>query len=183
MAAMLEPAKGFGKFVTVVLSFTLLGNIAATSYSISINFQILVPWLARIPRYVFAVIIAAILIPVGIKAATNFFASLENFITLIGYWASAFLAVVLVEHLWFRRGDCASYRHEDWDNAKRLPLGIAAIASALGSVALIVPSMDQVWWLGPIAKTTGDLGFEFAFVVTGILYFPFRYLEKKWSGR
>ncbi|KAF7555281.1 hypothetical protein G7Z17_g2318 [Cylindrodendrum hubeiense] len=183
LAGMLKPAGGFGKFVVVILSFSLLGNLAATSYSITLNFQLLIPQLIKVPRYVFAVLITIIVIPVSIRAATDFFASLENFIALIGYWASAFLGIVVVEHLWFRKADCSQYSFEAWNDAKQLPLGVAALSACILSFGLIVPSMSQVWFTGPIAEKTGDIGFELAFVVSGLLYVPLRMLEKKMSGR
>ncbi len=37
--------------------------------------------------------------------------------------------------------------------------------------------MDQVWFVGPIARHTGDIGFELAFVTTALVYSPLRYLE------
>ena len=61
LAAMLLPIGRFGKFVVVVLSFSLLGNNAATMYSITLNLQLLVPQLLRVPRYVFSIVITAIL--------------------------------------------------------------------------------------------------------------------------
>ncbi|KAJ0305389.1 hypothetical protein Brms1b_010845 [Colletotrichum noveboracense] len=183
LSAMLTPASTFGKIVTVVLSFTLLGNIAATSYSITLNFQLLAPALKRVPRSVFALLVTAIIIPVGIRAASDFFASLENFIALIGYWSAAFLSVVLVEHFCFRKTDCERYETEAWDDARKLPVGAAALGSCVLCFALVVPCMAQVWWTGPIAEVTGDIGFELAFVVSGLLYVPFRTLERRVSGR
>jgi purine-cytosine permease-like protein len=183
MAAMLSPAGRFGKFVTVVLSFTLLGNISATCYSVTLNFQILAPGFKKVPRYIFAIIVTVIIIPVGIRAAEDFFLSLENFITLIAYWSASFLGVVILEHVWFRKSDCSSYDIDIWDNAARLPPGIAAILACIVSFSLVVPSMAQVWYTGPIAEKTGDLGFEFAFILTAILYVPFRMVEKRIAGR
>ncbi|KAL1878060.1 hypothetical protein VTK73DRAFT_8195 [Phialemonium thermophilum] len=184
LAAMLEPAGGFGKFLVVVLSFTLLGNIAATSYSITLNLQMLIPAVSsRVPRYAFALVLTAIVIPVSLRAASDFFANLENFVALIGYWSSAFLGAVLVEHFVFRGRDCDAYAPDIWEDAARLPLGIAALAASVLSFALVVPCMDQVWFTGPIARTTGDIGFEVAFVLTAVLYLPFRRFEKKITGR
>lgn len=183
LAAMLTPAGGFGKFVVVVLSFSLLGNIAATMYSITLNFQILVPQLVVVPRYVFAVVVTAIVIPVSIKAAADFFANLENFIALIAYWSAAFVSVVIVEHAVIRKGRYSTYEQDAWNSASRLPLGIAALAASALSFALVIPSMAQVWYTGPIAEQTGDIGFELAIVVTSCLYVPFRLLEKRVSGR
>ncbi|KAI2464842.1 permease for cytosine/purines, uracil, thiamine, allantoin-domain-containing protein [Annulohypoxylon bovei var. microspora] len=183
LAAMLSRAGGFGKFVVVVLSLTLLGNFAATMYSITLNFQILIPQLVVIPRYMFSVVVAAIVIPVSIKAAEEFFASLENFVALIGYWSAAFVAVLIVEHNVFRSGQYDTYDHDSWNVASRLPWGVAALAASVLSFALVIPSMSQVWFEGPIAKKSGDIGFEMAFVVTAVLYLPLRLLEKRLSGR
>jgi hypothetical protein len=43
--------------------------------------------------------------------------------------------------------------------------------------------MYQIWYEGPIAKKTGDIAFEMAFVVAALLYYPFRKLEIKLLGR
>lgn len=86
LEAMLQPAGGFGKFVTVVLSFSLIGNVGASMYTVTLNFQVLLPFLVRVPRVVWAAVTTAIVIPVSIKAATSFFDSLENFLGIISYW-------------------------------------------------------------------------------------------------
>lgn len=77
----------------------------------------------------------------------------------------------------FRRNDFSSYDLEIWNDPRRLPRGISALAAGIASVALIVPSINQVWFVGPIGKVTGDIGFEVAFFVSGILYVPFRWIE------
>lgn len=183
LAAMLEPTGGFGKFLVVVLSLSLLGNVAATMYAITLNFQLLLPWLINIPRALFAIVITVIVIPVSVQAAKDFFVSLENFIGVIGYWAAAFVAVVGVEHVVFRGSSSSSYDHVCWNVPKMLPLGLAAVTSAMCSVALIVPCMQQVWYTGPIGEKTGDLGFEMAFIVTVVLYLPLRFAERRTFGR
>lgn len=183
LAAMLAPAGGFGKFVLVLLSFSLLGNTCGTLYAITLNFQTLAPWLARVPRYVFSVVITAVLIPVAIAAVGNFFVNLENFVALIGYWAAAFVGIVATEHLVFRRGRYDAYDHVIWNSARRLPLGAAAVGAGVVCFGLVVPCMDQAWWTGPIARTTGDIGFEMAFVVSSLAYVPLRYTEKRLTGR
>jgi purine-cytosine permease-like protein len=183
LAAMLSPAGGFGKFVVVVLAFTLLGNVAGTMYAITLNFQTLIPWLVRVPRYLFAIIVTAVVIPVAIRAATDFFLNLENFVALIGYWSAAFVGIVVIEHVVFRKASCASYGHDAWNDSSRLPSGVAALGAGVLSFALVVPCMAQVWWTGPIAQTTGDIGFEVAFTLSAVLYVPLRYIEKRVLGR
>lgn len=183
LAAMLSSAGGFGKFCVVVLSLTLLGNTAGTMYAITLNFQTLVPWLVRVPRYVFAIVVTAIVIPVAIQAADEFFLNLENFVGLIGYWSAAFVGIVATEHLVFRGGRADSYDHSIWSDWRQLPIGLAAIGSGILCFGLVIPCMAQVWWTGPIAETTGDIGFEVALILSALLYVPLRWTEKRFIGR
>lgn len=154
-------------------------------YSVTLNFQMFLPILMRIPRHIYSILITGITIGVGVEAAKSFFLALENFIGLIGYWAAIFIGIVIVEHLVFRRGKFSEYTDdtEAWDDGKKLPPGWAAAAAALGSLGLLIPCMGQIWWTGPIAERTGDLGFEVALVVSAGLYVPFRWAERRWFGR
>lgn len=94
----------------------------------------------------------------------------------------AWIAALCVEHLYFRKGNFSLYNIEDWNVPWRLPLGAAALGASALSFALVIPSMNQVWYTGPIARKIGDIGFEAAFVVTALLYIPLRHLEKNWRG-
>lgn len=185
LAAMLHPAGGFGRFVTVILAFSMVGNLSATMYSITLNFQMLLPFLFRVQRVLFSIVITAIVIGIAIKAASSFFTNLENFLGLIGYWAAAFIGVVVTDHIWFRKRNFGAYTEDEglWDDGARLPMGWAAMGASAGCLGLVVPSMYQTWFTGPIAKQTGDLGFEFALVLSALLYVPLRYLEQKMCGR
>jgi purine-cytosine permease-like protein len=59
LLAMLEPVHTFGKFLTVLLSLSVAANVAPTFYSIGFNCQIIVPVLARVPRYLFSLVALA----------------------------------------------------------------------------------------------------------------------------
>ncbi|KAJ7073534.1 permease for cytosine/purines, uracil, thiamine, allantoin-domain-containing protein [Mycena belliarum] len=181
--AMLSPAKGFGKFLTVLLALSVMGNVAATFYSISLNMQILMPALVVVPRYVFSILATCIVIPLSIVGAHSFYTTLSNFLGLIGYWASTFIAIVLEEHFIFRKGNAALYDLADWNAPRRLPTGLAAIGAAMCGIGIAIPSMAQVWYTGPIAETTGDIGFELAFVVAMVVYPPLRLLEIRIRGK
>lgn len=121
-------------------------------------------------------------LPLAIVGAHRFYTALTNFLSLIGYWASAYGAVLLVEHLYFRRGDFSSYDHADWNVARRLPWGVAAVGACFLSFGLIIPCMHQVWFVGPIGAKTGDIGFEVAFPLAALLYIPLRTLERRYQG-
>ena len=99
---------------------------------------------------------------------------------IIGYWSTAFAAIVLSEHFFFRSNKFASYTVGDWDNPERLPIGIAAILAFAGAFGVIVPSMSQTEYTGPIAKAgTGDIGVLTGFLTGTILYGVSRTLERK----
>ncbi len=75
------------------------------------------------------------------------------------------------------------YDIRSWNKPRELPLGIAALAASIGCFGIVVPSMEQTWFVGPIGKRTGDIGFEVAFFLAGLLYYPLRKLEIKYQGR
>ncbi|KAL5514386.1 hypothetical protein ACEPAG_2474 [Sanghuangporus baumii] len=218
--AVLEPTGGFGKFLTVLLSLSVTANIAPTMYSFGLTFQVFIPYCAHLPRFVFSVLATAIVIPLSIVGAHRYYATLTNFLGLIGYWASNFVAVVVVEHLlfrahpeWFLPSSTATttsspstskrspapnlasikrtntgdhftrYPLRDWNTPSLLPSGIPALLSSVISYGLVIPCMDQVWYVGPIARKTGDIGFEVAFVLTVLFYVPLRWVEVMRRGR
>ena len=181
-AAMLAPVGGFGKFVLVLLALSVLGQLAISMYSIALNLQMVLPVFTKTPRYLFIVVVSVVMIPIGIKVAEQWEESLHNFLALIGYWAGCFDAVLIVEFLAFRRRDYAAYDHAVWNAGRRLPSGVPALAASLVSMGMVVPGIAAVWFTGPIAAKTGDIGFEMAFFLTAIFYFPFRWLEIKWRG-
>ncbi|KAF4345329.1 Purine-cytosine permease FCY22 [Fusarium beomiforme] len=182
MAEMLAPAGGFGKFVLVILALSVVGNMVLSNYSVALCLQMLIPVFAKVPRFFFIMATLAIMIPMSIYAAAQWEESLGNFLAVISYWAGCFDAIVIEELIVFRSTDYSSYDPQIWNQAQRLPTGLAAIGASLVSLGLVVPSMDTPWFTGPIGERIGDLGFETAFVVTGIAYYPLRTLEARLMG-
>ncbi|POY75118.1 hypothetical protein BMF94_1748 [Rhodotorula taiwanensis] len=182
-----EPMRGFGKFLLVVFSLGMISNNAPTQYAFSLSLQIVFPFLTRLPRFLLPIVGTAIYLPIAIAAAAHFAAALSNFLGLLGYWSSIFVAILLVEHLLFRKGRFASYDLSIWDRSSRLPPGLAAITASLCGAAFIVVGMDQVWWRGPFAKmvagpeatTGGDIAFETGMAVAAVVFVPARWLEKR----
>jgi len=114
---------------------------------------------------------------VAIVGAHRFYDAIVNFLGLIGYWAAAFVGIVSVEHIIFRKNNFDNYDRAVWDKPEGLPSGFAALGALIGSFGLVIPSMHQVWYVGPIAQHTGDIGFEVAFILASILYAPLRWFE------
>lgn len=72
------------------------------------------------------------------------------------------------------------YNIEDWNKPCRLPPGVAAVLAFAGSFGIIIPSMSQTWYIGPIAKAgAGDIGVLTGFTVSGVLYLIFRTIERR----
>ncbi|TRX98841.1 hypothetical protein FHL15_000183 [Xylaria flabelliformis] len=182
MAVMLEPAGGFGKFVLVLLALSVIGNIGISMYPVALNLQMLVPPFTKVPRFLFTLAVTILMIPLSIAASRAWEESLENFLAVIGYWAGFFDAVLIEEAVVFRRLNWDSYDHSIWNVGRKLPSGIAALAASLLSLGLVIPGINEVWFVGPIAKTTGDIGFELAFFGAAFFYLPLRWLEIKWRG-
>ncbi|KAH7189731.1 purine-cytosine permease FCY22 [Fusarium oxysporum] len=174
MQAMLLPAGGFGRFVVVLLSLSVIGNLAVSIYCISLNFQLLAPFMLKIPRSLFTIVYTVVAIPVSIQAAKSFFDSLENLMYLIWYWTAGYVAVIGTEHFVFRGADCSRYSPDHWDQPTKLPTGLAAIGATGIAFGLTVPCMSQEWYTGPIAKTTGV-----ELVLAALLYVPLRWIELK----
>lgn len=96
------------------------------------------------------------------------------------------------EVLWFRRkngplgGDKTNWN--DATDFSRLPPGIACVGAIVCSIPLIVLSMAETWYTGPIALAVskpfgGDLGFEVAAGMSALTYFIFRHFEIRYFGR
>lgn len=118
------------------------------------------------------------LIPVAIVGSTHFEEALTNFLAVIGYYAASFSAVVLVEHIAFRKSSGAEYDPTAWNSWSRLPIGWAGCLAFAMSFAFIIPGMDEVWFVGPIAKKgTGDIGFEVGFFSAALFYYILRTID------
>ncbi|KAI0289622.1 cytosine-purine permease [Russula brevipes] len=182
ISAMLHPSGKVGKVLMALLSLSVTANNAPTIYSMCMGFQTLIPPLVAVPRYVFSVVTTAAVILLSVLGQQRFYATLSNFLGTMGYWAGAWVSALCVEHLYFRKGDFALYDIGSWNVPSQLPLGAAALVASGLSFVLVIPSMDQVWFTGPIARKIGDIGFEVAFIVTALTYIPLRHLEKRWRG-
>jgi purine-cytosine permease-like protein len=182
MTEMLEPAGGFGKFVLVVVALSAVGNMVLSNYSVALCLQMLVPIFTKVPRFLFILVTLAIMVPMSIYAAAQWEESLVNFLSIIGYWAGCFDAVIIEELVVFRRRDYSSFDPRIWDRRGNLPTGMAAIGASLVSLSVVIPSMNTPWFIGPIGRRVGDIGFESAFIITGVAYYPLRSLEIRLMG-
>ena len=152
----LSPLGNFGKFVSFVILLSLVANTIGPSYSIGIDTQVLAKWAQSIPRFVWntcGVIIYTVLALAGRNSLAEIF---TNFLALMGYWVSIWIAITLEEQFIFRRN--RGFDWTAWNHAEKLPTGTSALIAFLIGYVGAVLCMAQVWYIGPIAAEVGEYG-------------------------
>ncbi|KAF8306326.1 purine-cytosine permease [Clavulina sp. PMI_390] len=187
LASILEPWHGFGKFILVILSLSVIANNVPNTYSAALSFQALTPWFQRIPRAVWTLVVAIAYTIAGVVGREHFSSVLSNLLSILSYWTAFFVVIVAEEHFLFRRGKMG-YDLEAYEDSKKLPLGIAAIVSGLLGVMGAVLGMAETYYIGVIGIKVaqpygGDLGFELAAAFTAVSFPILRWFEIKWTGR
>ena len=176
---------GFGKFCGVVVALGVIANNIPGIYAASLGVQVLGRYGKAVPRYWWACVIAVIYFVCAIAGRNNLYDIFTNFLALMGYWLMIFVAIVLEEHLIFRRG--RGFDWTAWEDQSRLPVGIAALCAFLIGWVGAILGMCQKWYVGPIALLVGDNGSdlgEWLGAAFALLTFPpLRYFELKKFGR
>jgi NCS1 nucleoside transporter family len=183
---MLYP-RGFAKLILTLLVLSGINVNVISIYSAAISCQQFARPFARVPRFIWVLFCFAAILGLAIGGREQLSVYLQNFLSLLGYWSTQYFIILFSEHVIFRRANFANYDLDAWNDPSRLPLGIAAgFAFAIGIVAWIM-GMVETWYVGPLGKLIGtgggDIANEFTFVVTGLVYIPARFLEKRIVGR
>ncbi len=161
--------------VVLLLAFSTIANNVPNDYSFALSLQVLG---FHIKRWILTIVGAVIYVVIALLISANFNLNLEGFLLLIAYWLGAWNAIVLIEHR-LRKGN---YPVEDYDNASKLPPGIAAVVSlvvGLVIAALGVNQLATINYEGPLSHglSDADIGFPLAIIVTAVLYFFLRRWE------
>ena len=140
-----KPLGAFGSFLSVLLALGLVANLIPPTYSAGVDFQVLGRYFEKVPRILWntaGVILYTVCAIAGREHLAEIF---TNFLALMGYWVSIWIAIVLEEHLIFRKWRGIGWNWEAWNDRDKLPVGIAAlIAFLVGWVGAIL-SMAQLW--------------------------------------
>jgi purine-cytosine permease-like protein len=147
-------------FLTLIAWFRLTGINSPNTYSAALSIQALHSSFARVPRAVWTFVVFVIYVVAGVAGREHFSEILSNFLSILGYWIAFFVAILLEEHYIFRRpgGTLGGYDFTAYDDARRLPVGIAGILAICFGIAGAVVGMAEVWYIGPIAKHIGPSG-------------------------
>jgi purine-cytosine permease-like protein len=162
-----RPLGGFGSFCSVLLALGLVGNMVPPLYASGIDFQALGRPFARVPRIFWTTLAIAIPLVAAIAGREYLAQIFTNFLALMGYWVSIWIAIVLEEHLIFRKwmGKPAGWNWEAWNDRSRLPLGIAALFAFLVGWAGAILCMAQVYYVGPLARLISEYGGDVSIVL------------------
>lgn len=181
--SVLLPTGAFGKILITLVALSIPSASAPTMYTFSTSFMAVAPWFAAIPRWIYILISEAVLIPVAIIGAKKFYTTFVDILNVIGYWSSVFAAIILTEHVLFRRASFSEdqYPITTWASYTLLPSGIPAVVAFACGCGALVPFMSQAWYVGPVARHgSGDVGVYVGFVVGAITYALARGFEKLW---
>lgn len=153
-----RPLGTFGSFCSVIVALGMISNMVFPTYASGLDFQALGRYWEKVPRIVWNTV--AIVIPMicAIAGREHLAEIFTNFLSLMGYWVSIWIAIVLEEHLIFRKWMGRGWDWEIWNDRTRLPLGVAAfVAFLVGWVGAIL-CMAQVWYVGPLAALISPYG-------------------------
>lgn len=178
---------GFGQFCCVVLAMSTVANNVPNMYTIALSVQSIWEPFAKVPRVVWTLLGNAFAFAIACAAAYKFSTFMNYFMDSIGYYLAIYVAMALSEHFIFRRGKFSSYHIEDWNNSKKLPVGIAGTIGLICACFGVAVGMDQSYWIGEagrkIGKYGGDIGIELGFGIAFVVYNALRPIERKYFGR
>ena len=182
-----RPLGAFGSFCGVIVALGLVGNIILPVYAAGVDFQTLGVNFEKIPRVIWNTLGVIIFTVCAIAGRAHLAEIFTNFLALMGYWVSIWIAILLEEHLIFRKWRGLGWNWDAWDDHRKLPVGLAALVAFLVGWAGSILSMAQVWYIGPFAAQVGeyggDMGNYVGFSWAGIVFPGLRWLELRHYGR
>ncbi|KAK4947726.1 hypothetical protein LTR66_014171, partial [Elasticomyces elasticus] len=169
-----------------ILSFSVVAVVITNVYSLGLNVQMISDHLLKVPRLIWSLLGGGGAIIAAVAGRDHLQQVMADFLNVIAYWLTPFLAIMFLEHMCFRRG--YAYDIGVWNDPKKLPYGFAAFAVFCIGTVLAVLCMSQVWWVGPIALAVGnppygtDISWELALGATVLLFVPLRWVERRVTG-
>ncbi len=175
LAAAVSPLGAFGNVLIILLALSIIANNIPNDYSLGLSMQVLGRPFQRVNRAIWTLIGAIVYVLIAIPAAANFNNTLTSFLLLVAYWLGPWAIILIVEHFVIRHG---RYNVDDWNNARRLPPGWAAIVSMIIGLVGVFLGFAQVLVLSAnvtlpnipgvnIAKQTPCIGGYCQWAITG----------------
>lgn len=156
-----------GAWAVPMVAAVVLGGIAANALNLYSNALSAGALDLRIPRFMLTAAAMVVGLLLSLMGAGRFESFYENFLLLLGYWVTPWIAILLIEFFVFQRRNGAPL---DVDRVKGVvPAGLGAFV--LG-IVVSVPFMSSTLYEGPIAKALNgaDVSFYVAFIVASAIY-------------
>lgn len=171
-----------GKFLLTLIFLSLISNNILNTYSAAFDVQLIALPLARIPRWIWGIIVTAVYLVCAIVGRYKFATILGNFLPMVGYWISMYFIILLEEnsvfrtdrfaHLFVKENEVETEKTEFsgklngvlknvhynffiWNDYNRLTHGFAATASFVVGATGAAVGMSQAYWVGPLARAVG----------------------------
>lgn len=201
-----------GKFLLVLIFLSLISNNIINTYSAAFGIQLAGSALAKVPRWIWAIIVTVFYLICALVGRHHFAVILENFLPMVGYWISMYFIILFEEntifrtkmfiHLYTKEFEHTSielkqrdfvrfgtrksqnYNFAIWNDINKLTRGLAATTAFVVGCTGAAIGMSQTYWVGPVAKACGgDVAMWLCMGISGVVYPGLRYLELKKFGR
>lgn len=126
-----RPLGSFGSLCGVVVALGLISNLVAPTYASGIDWQALGRYFEKVPRAAWTTFSVVVYTVCAVAGRAELAAIFTNFLAIMGYFVCIWIAIVLEEHLIFRKHHGKGWNWEDWNNRSQLPIGIAALTAFL----------------------------------------------------
>ncbi|KAI5954489.1 TPN1 [Candida jiufengensis] len=97
-----KPWGGGGKFLLILIFFSLISNNILNTYSAAFGVQLAGSGFAKVPRWLWAVALTAVYLICALVGRNKFATILGNFLPMVGYWISMYFIMLLEENVIFR---------------------------------------------------------------------------------
>lgn len=97
-----------------------------------------------VPRFFWCIILALVIFALAYGGRNVLEDIINNLLALLGYWTLAFAIILFIEHFCFRPR-IGGYDLTIWQDAERLPVGLAGTISLMIGIGFSFLGMCQTW--------------------------------------
>ncbi len=157
-----------GGFGVIAVIAVVLGGTAADALNVYSNALSAGALGIRLPRFVLTLLASLIGLILSLIGSGQFESNYENFLLVLGYWLTPWVAVLLVDFYILKR-----YSQAEADVRNKKAVYWPGLISFVVGFAVSIPFMSAQIYTGPIAQWLhgADLTFYVGFVVAGVVYY------------
>lgn len=156
-----------GSWSVPMVIAVILGGIASNSLNLYSNALSAGALDLHISRTGLTIIAMVVGLALSLAGAGRFESFYEDFLLLLGYWVTPWIAILLIDFFVFKRNSGT-----DLNKVTSSMIGSGIWAFLIG-ILVSIPFFSSTLYTGPVAKQLNgaDLSFYVAFLAAGIIYF------------